>query len=133
MTARWSADDLRLIAAAGELQIAVRRSDGSLRKWLPIWVVCAGEEVYVRTWHRRETGWFGQVLLSGRARIRVPGLEVDVAVTDVGEGAAQLRADIDGAYRTKYGRYGSSSVDAMVGAEAAAATLQISPDRIPGA
>ena len=47
----------------------------------------------------------------------------------VGEGAAQLRSDIDAAYRTTFGHYGSSSVDSMVSAAAAAATLQISPDR----
>jgi len=39
---------------------------------------------------------------------------------------AQLRADIDSAYRTKYGSCGSSSVDAMVAEAAAAATLQLS-------
>ncbi len=129
MTGTWSAYDLARIDSAHELEIAVKRADGTLRRWVPIWVVRAGEQVYVRTWHRRETGWFGQVLLSRRARIRVPGLQADVAVADVGEGAAQLRVDIDAAYRTKYGRYGSSSVDAMVSAAAAAATLQISPDR----
>jgi len=41
-------------------------------------------------------------------------------------GPAQLRADIDAAYRTKYGSSGSSSVDAMVAGAAAAATLQLS-------
>ena len=128
MTGTWSPDDLARIDSAQELEIAVKRADGTLRRWVPIWVVCAGEQVYVRTWHRRETGWFGHVLLSGRARIRVPGLQTDVAVADVGEGAAQLRMDIDAAYRTKYGRYGSSSVDAMVSAAAAAATLRVSPD-----
>ena len=129
MTVTWSSDELARIGAADELQIAVKRTDGTLRRWVPIWVVCVGEQVYVRTWHRRETGWFGQVLLSRRARIRVPGLQADVAVQDVGEGPAQLRADVDAAYRTKYGRYGSSSVDAMLAAAAAAATLQISPER----
>ena len=129
MTVTWSPDDLARIDSAHELEIAVKRADGTLRRWVPIWVVCAGEQVYVRTWHRRETGWFGHVLLSRRARIRVPGLQADVAVADVGEGAAQLRVDIDAAYRTKYRRYGSSSVDAMVSAAAAAATLQISLDR----
>jgi hypothetical protein len=57
------------------------------------------------------------------------GLEVDVAVADIGERAAQLRADTDATYRAKYGRCGSSSVDAMVIAETAAAPLQISPER----
>jgi hypothetical protein len=77
-------------------------------------------------WYRRETGWFGHVLDSRQARIRVPGLEADVAVADIGGGPAQLRADIDAAYRTKYGSSGSSSVDAMVAGAAAAATLQLS-------
>jgi hypothetical protein len=75
MTAPWSPDDLHLMDAARELQIAVRRSDGSLRRWVPTWVVCAGGQVYVRTWYRRDTGWFGHALRSRRARIRVPGLE----------------------------------------------------------
>jgi hypothetical protein len=74
MTASWSPDELRLMNASGELQIAVKRSDGSLRRWVPIWVVCAGGQVYVRTWYRRDTGWFGHALRSRRARIRVPGL-----------------------------------------------------------
>ena len=121
----WSTDDLRLIAAAGELEIAVRRADDSLRRWLPIWVVCVGEQVYVRTWYRRDTGWFGAALRSGRARIRVPGLEAPVAVADVGAGPAGLRESVDAAYRRKYGDGGSTS---MVGAEAAATTLRLDPE-----
>jgi hypothetical protein len=108
------------------LEIAVKRADGTVRRWVSIWVVCVGDQVYVRTWYRRETGWFGHVLDSRQARIRVPGLEADVAVADIGGGPAQLRADIDAAYRTKYGSSGSSSVDAMVAGAAAAATLQLS-------
>jgi hypothetical protein len=124
MTARWSAEDLRLISAAGELEIAVRRADGSLRRWLPIWVVCAGEQAYVRTWYRRDTGWFGAALRSGRARIRVPGLEAEVVVTEVGEGPAGVRESVDAAYRSKYGDSGSTS---MVGDSAAATTLRLDP------
>jgi hypothetical protein len=129
MAPPWSPKELERIGSADELQIAVKRADGTLRRWTPIWVVRVGEQVYVRTWHRRGSGWFGHVLRSRRARIRVPGLEVDVAVEDVGEGTAQLRAGIDAAYRTKYRRYGSSSVEPMVEAAAAAATLQLTPER----
>ena len=126
MTDTWSSDELERIGSAAELEIAVKRADGTLQRWVPIWAVSVGEHVFVRTWHRRDTGWFGHVLDSRRARIRVPGLEADVAVADVGGGTARLRADIDAAYRTKYGSYGSSSVDAMVAEAAAAATLQLS-------
>ena len=113
------------IDAAHELQIAGRRADGTLRGWVPIWVVSTGGQVYVRTWYRRDTGWFGQVLV-GRARIRVPGLEADVAVEDVGESTPELRAGIDAAYSAKYGPLGGT--ERMVTDEAAAATLRITPD-----
>jgi hypothetical protein len=45
MTVTWSPDDLERIGSAEELEIAVRRADGSLRRWVPIWVVCVGEQV----------------------------------------------------------------------------------------
>jgi hypothetical protein len=108
--------------AAGELRIAVKRSDGSLRRWVPIWVVCAGEQVYVRTWYRRDTGWFGHALRSRRARIRVPGLEADVTIEDIGDASTQVTTDVDAGYRTKYGRGDAGS---MVTATAAATTLQL--------
>jgi hypothetical protein len=84
-------------------------------------------QVYVRTWHRRTTGWFGQVLTEPRARVRVPGLETDVTVEDVGEGSGQLRASVDEVYRMKYGRYGQTTVGQMVSDAAAAATLRLIP------
>jgi hypothetical protein len=126
MTATWASEELQQFGAAHELEIASRRADGTLRGWVPIWVVSTGGQVYVRTWYRRETGWFGQVLTSRRARIRVPGLEADVAVEDIGESAPDLRAEIDAAYSAKYGRHGGT--ERMVTDEAAAATLRISPD-----
>jgi hypothetical protein len=122
----WTLDELQRIGGAHELEIASRRADGALRRWVPVWVVSTGGQVYVRTWYRRETGWFGQVLASRQARIRVPGLEADVAVDDVGEGGPGLRAGIDDAYRAKYGPYGGT--ERMVTDEAAAATLRLSRD-----
>ena len=84
-------------------------------------MVRAGGQVYVRTWHRRDTGWFGQALRSRRGRIQVPGLETDVTITDVGADAT----GVDAAYRTKYGPAGA---DSMVTPAAAASTLQLTPD-----
>jgi len=130
MTEAWSPDELQVIEAALELQIAVKRTDGTLHRWTPIWVVSAEGDVYVRTWYRRDTGWFGHALRSCRARIRVPGLEADIAVEDVGEGPAGLRERVDTAYRDKYGRSGSSS---MVEVTAAATTLRLSPEPKPRA
>ncbi|WP_375492120.1 DUF2255 family protein [uncultured Jatrophihabitans sp.] len=49
----------------------------------------------------------------------------DVAVEDIGGGDGELRERVDGAYRAKYERHGSSSIDAMVSADAVAATLRL--------
>lgn len=120
----WPLEELGRIGSSVELEIAVERGDGSQGRWTPIWVVCADGNVYVRTWHRRDTGWFGQALRSHRARVRVPGLEAHVTVEDIGAASVDLRASIDAAYHAKYGA-GSAS---MVSPAAAASTLRL--DRV---
>ena len=129
MTAAWSSGELERIGSAEELQIATNRAGGTLRREVPIWVVRVGEQVYVRTWYRRDNGWFGHVVDSRRARIRVPGLEADIAIEDVGDDQAELRAAVDAAYRAKYGRYGETPVDRMVTDDAAASTLRLIPEQ----
>jgi hypothetical protein len=119
----WTAEQLAHVDAARELEIAVRRADGALRPWTPIWVVQVSDEVYVRTWYRRDTGWFGTALRTKRARVRVPGVEVDVFIEDIGDTRPGLRAGVDAAYRDKYGSGGST--DNMVGDDAAATTLRL--------
>ncbi|HEX4291055.1 MAG TPA: DUF2255 family protein [Trebonia sp.] len=125
MTAAWSSDELERIDTADELQIAAERGDGTLRRDVPVWVVSAGGQVYVRTWYRRDDGWFGHAVGSGRARIRIAGLEADVDVEDIGDDEPGLRASVDAAYRAKYGRYGETTVDRMVSDAAAATTLRL--------
>jgi hypothetical protein len=118
---------LKRISEARELEIARQRFDGRARRWLPIWVVCVDDQVYVRTWYRRSNGWFGQVTNAGAARIRVPGLELDVAVTDLGDRDRDARAAVDQAYRTKYGTPGDVTVAGMTTNASAATTLLLAP------
>jgi hypothetical protein len=118
---------VKRIAEARELEIASRQTDDGEWRWLPIWVVCADDQVYVRTWYRRSSGWFGQVTRTGEARIRVPGLEVDVVVTDLGDEDVGLRAAVDDAYRAKYGTPGDETVAGMTSDASAATTLLLTP------
>jgi hypothetical protein len=129
VTDAWSPDELERIGRTDELQIATNRADGTLRREVPVWVVGVIGQVYVRTWSRRHTGWFGHAVDSRRARIGVPGLAVDIAVEDVGDDKAEVRLAVDAAYRAKYGRYGPTSVDRMVTDDAAASTLRLIPLR----
>ena len=57
----------------------------------------------MRTWYWRTTGWFGQVTATGQARVRVPGVEVDVLVAELGDTEPDVRAAVDQAYLAKYG------------------------------
>lgn len=100
----------------------MRRADGTLGRWTPIWAVHVADAVYVRTWYRRDTGWFGRAVSTGCARVRVPGVEVEVRVEDVGVGPSGLRDSVDDAYRDKYG---GGSTGNMVGDDAAATTLRL--------
>ncbi len=122
MSNEWSPAELAKIDSSDEMRIATRSADGTLRAAVPIWAVAVEGHVYVRTWQRRDTGWFGRAVSSAVARIAVPGLECDVLVEDIG---AQLRVKIDAAYRAKYGRYGAATVERMVGDDAVATTLRL--------
>src|SRR6201998_2989165 len=118
----WTPEQLALVDAARELEIAVRSADGTLRPWTPIWVVHVVDDIYVRTWYRRNTGWFGLALSTRRARVRVPGVEVDVRIEDVGVGPSGLREAVDVAYLDKYG---GGSTGNRVEDAAAATTLRL--------
>lgn len=123
----WTPEQLTAIARARELEIAVRRADSRLTRWLPIWVVCVDGQVYVRTWYWRTTGWLGQVTATGQARVRVPGVEVDVLVAELGDTEPDVRAAVDQAYLAKYGTPGDATVAGMTTDAAAATTLRLAP------
>ena len=61
-----------------ELQIASRRTDGTLRSFVTIWVVRSGDDIYVRSAYGTENPWYRRALASGRGRIKAGGVERDV-------------------------------------------------------
>ena len=124
MSAGWTADELARIGDATELQIASRRSDGSLRPFVTIWVVPVGDDLYVRSAHGTDNPWFRRAKTSGEGRVRAGGVERDVTLTAP---AADVHADIDAAYHAKYDRYGPQIVGTVVGSHAAPGTLRLIP------
>jgi hypothetical protein len=121
--AAWTSDELDRIGGAEELEMAPLGPDGAPRKAVPIWVVRAGEDLYVRSWRGTGGGWFRAARASGAARVRAGGVEKHVALVDAGE---DVNDAVDAGYRAKYGRY-PSYVEPMVRAEARATTLKLVP------
>ena len=123
MTA-WTDVELRRIGEAQELQLASERPDGTLRGYVTMWVVHAGDELYVRSAHGADNPWFRRAKTSGNGRIRAGGLERDVTFAEAAPG---VQVDIDAAYHAKYDRYGPEIVGTVVGSQAHDLTIRLVP------
>jgi len=119
----WTGDERDRIADAQEVDIAPVRRNGELRRPTPIWVVRAGEDLYVRAAYGSGSGWYGVARTSRGARISAGGVERDVTVEDV---EASVLDAVDAAYRSKYGHY-ASIVDNLVEPEHRVNTLRLVP------
>jgi hypothetical protein len=123
-TTSWTSDQLARIEATDELEIAPQRRDGTLRKAVPIWVVRAGDDVYVRAAYGPGTGWHRVARVSRAGRIRAGGVEHDVVIEDAAEA---VNDEVDAAYRAKYRRYAGNIVDGITNAQARSSTLKLVP------
>jgi hypothetical protein len=117
----WTADQLDHIGAAHEIEIAPYRSDRTLTSYTTIWDVRVDGGLYVRSWRGPTGHWFSTAKRTRQGRLRVGGVECDVAFHD----AEVERNAIDAAYVAKYGS--SGYVDAMVADTPAATTLRLYP------
>jgi hypothetical protein len=122
--AAWTEDDLNRFGPAEEIEIAAIRQDGTVRPPRIIWVVRAGDELYVRAVYGPASGWHRVARTSGHARISARGLEKDVNIEDADERALD---QIDAAYHEKYGRRYASIVDSINDKEHRATTLRLLP------
>lgn len=123
----WTPDELARIGGAEELRVASYRRDGTLRKYVIIWVARTGDDLYVRSAYGPENGWYVRAKRSGAGRIRAGGVERDVTFIDVPASEAATHEAVDGAYREKYRRQPANVVATVVGPKAAAVTLRLEP------
>jgi hypothetical protein len=120
----WTADELDRIGNATELRVASLRTDGTLRPYVIIWVVRAGDEIYIRSAYGTDNPWYRRAKTSGVGRVKAGGIERDVTFAAA---APDTRAAIDAAYHAKYDRYGQAIVGTVVGENAMTTTLQLIP------
>jgi hypothetical protein len=124
----WTEQQLDSIGGADELEISSRRADGSLHRWVVIWVVRVGDHLYVRSARGGDNPWFRWARSSVGGRIRSGGQEYEVTFSTSPSDPAEA---IDEAYHLKYdGRYPAEYVNPVVGDVAATNTLELvlSPD-----
>ena len=120
----WTTQELTRIGRAQELQLASTRLDGTLRPFVTMWVVQAGDDVYVRSAYGPDNPWFVRARASGAGRIRAGGVERDVTFEEADPGA---HTDIDAAYHAKYDRHGPAIVGTVVGPLTWDVTIRLVP------
>lgn len=120
--ATWTSEELDRIGKAEELQLATRRRDGGLSRYVTMWVVRAGDSLYVRSAYGPGNPWYRRARAAGKGRVRAGGVERDVTF-ETGEPA--VHGDIDAAYHAKYDRYGPQIVGSVTGPQAHAVTVRL--------
>ncbi len=123
MTA-WTEDELSRIGEAGELSVATRRPDGTLRPAIPIWQVRVGDAVYIRSAHGPDNGWFRRAVATGLGRISSGGVHQDVTFEPA---PPELSEQITATYHAQYDRYGPAPVGAVTGPDVLSTTLRVMP------
>ena len=119
--------DLAVIARTAELHVSSQRPDGTARPGIPVWMAVVGEQLYVRSAHGPENGWYRRARRSGVGRVTAGSVDVDVAFTHISPDELGLHEQIDAALHAKYDRYGRQYVAPITGAHAHGVTLRIDP------
>jgi hypothetical protein len=114
--------DLRHLAAVEEISIGFTRPDGSTGS-TPVWVVQAGDAIFVRSIRGRRGGWYRRLRANPDGEVGDGAHTHPVRARPVGD-AGTMEA-VTGAYAAKYGD--SPYVGPLLTEEAADATLRLEP------
>jgi hypothetical protein len=118
----WTSQELDRIGQAEELQLATRRNQGGLSRYVTMWVVRAGDGLYVRSAYGPDNPWYRRAQAAKAGRIRAGDLERPVTFETAD---AAVQDAIDAAYHAKYDRYGPQIVASVTGPDARNVTVRL--------
>lgn len=117
----WTEDELRSLERIGEIRVAGRRKDRSLRTLTIVWHVVVDGNLYVRSVRGAEGGWYKGVVRHHEGAISWDGKTREVTFVPDATADDQL----DAAYYSKYGN--GAPTRAITNATAKATTLRVEP------
>jgi hypothetical protein len=117
----WTAAELQALDRIGEVRVAGRRQDGSLRTLTIVWHVVVDGNLYVRSVRGVEGNWYKGVIRHHEGAISWDSITREV--TYIPDGTVDDQ--IDAAYFKKYGN--GSPTRAITNATAKLTTLRIEP------
>jgi hypothetical protein len=120
----WTSQELNRVGTAEELEIAFLRGDGTLGRPRTIWVVPHEDGLYVRSVNGPTSAWFRGAQVRHQGHISAGGIDKDVTFADADP---DLNDALDVAYRDKYRRYSTATLDRITSPEARSTTIQLVP------
>ena len=120
----WTADELEAFGGPDEIRISSLRPDGSPRTPITIWIARLGDELYVRSAHGPDNGWYRRARASGAGTITAGRRTAEVQFEDADPAVAE---PLHAAYHAKYDRYAANIVGTVVSEDAAGATFRLVP------
>ena len=111
-----------MLRTVARLQLATRRRQGGLSRYVTMWVVRVGDDLYVRSAYGPGNPWYRRATAAGAGRVRAGGVERDVRFRSADPA---VQGDIDDAYHAKYDRYGPQIVGSVTGPDAQAVTVRL--------
>ena len=120
----WTGDELEAFGGPDEIRISSLRPDGSPRTPITIWIARLGDELYVRSAHGPDNGWYRRARASGAGTITAGRRTAEVQFEDADPAVAER---LHAAYHAKYDRYGANIVGTVVSEDAAGATFRLVP------
>jgi hypothetical protein len=120
----WTADEREAFGGPDEIRISSLRPDGSRRPPITIWIARLGDELYVRSAHGPDNGWYRRARASGAGTITAGRRTTEVRFEDADPAVAEA---LHTSYHAKYDRYGPNIVGTVVSEDAAGATLRLVP------
>jgi len=125
----WRADELSTIDGFGEVDIATRRSDGTLRAARIVWIVRHDNAVYVRSVNGTTAASYRGVQTCHEDELSAGRLHTGVGFVESGTHAGEdsgLDDPLDAACRGKYG-HSSGGVARITADVTRATTLRVGP------
>src|SRR4051812_9731118 len=130
---RWTADELATIDGIGEVDVATRREDGTLRTSRIVWIVSHDDAAYVRSVNGATAAWYRGVQARHEGELAAGVLRRDVVFVEAGEHAGDgsgLGKALGAAYPGK-DRRSSSAGAPLTAAVAPAANPRHAPPPAP--
>jgi hypothetical protein len=118
----WSPEVLAALDIEREVDIETRGADGAVHR-TTIWVVVAGTDVFIRSYHGAGARWYRELAGSGEGALYLGRRRVPVRAVPATDAESVERCSAG--LRSKY--EGDASTPAMVRPEVLATTLRLVP------